>query len=29
MKAFMRLTDAKLRRRIVSLVAEIAGGEAP
>ena len=29
MKAFMRLTDAKLRRRIVSLVEEIAGGEAP
>jgi len=29
MKAFMRLTDAKLRRRIVSPVEEIAGGEAP
>jgi len=29
MEAFMRLTDAKLRRRIVSLVEEIAGGEAP
>ena len=29
MKAFMRLTDAKLRRRIVSLVEEIAGGEGP
>ena len=28
-KAFMRITDAKLRQRIVSLVEEIAAGEAP
>jgi transcriptional regulator with XRE-family HTH domain len=28
-KAFMRVTDAKLRQRIVSLVEEIAGDEAP